>query len=160
VIGAVVRGKAETLATGLGGTGHGQSVLVCDGDRQSLRALKTVLGGSGFAVWSTQSAEEALTRAALRAPDAAIIEMDLVDSSGTDVCRLLRQWSSMPLIILSQVSDEDQMVDAFRAGVDDYLTKPFSPRELVVRLEARLRQSSPWSLDAAALPPPAVAHAA
>jgi two-component system KDP operon response regulator KdpE len=130
------------LATGLARTGQRQFVLVCDSDLQSLRALKAVLGRSGLAVWPTQSADEALTRAALRAPDAAIIEMDLVDSSGTEVCRLLRQWSSMPLIILSHVSDEDQMVDAFRAGVDDYMTKPFSPRELIVRLEARLRRAT------------------
>lgn len=117
-------------------------MLVCDSDLQSLRALRVVLRGSGLVVWPTQSAEEALARAALRAPDAAIIEMDLADSSGTDVCRLLRQWSSMPLIILSDGSDEDRMVEAFRAGVDDYLTKPFSPRELVVRLEAHMRRAT------------------
>jgi two-component system KDP operon response regulator KdpE len=115
---------------------------VCDSDLQSLGALRAVLRGSGLVVWPTQSAEEALARAALRAPDAAIIEMDIADSSGTEAWQLLRQWSSMPLIVLSHVSDEDRMVEAFRAGVDDYLTRPFSPRELVVRLEAHMRRAT------------------
>jgi DNA-binding response OmpR family regulator len=57
--------------------------------------------------------------------------MELVDSSGTEVCRRLREWSSMPLIVVSQVSDEDRIVDALAAGADDYITNPFRPRELV-----------------------------
>jgi two-component system KDP operon response regulator KdpE len=130
------------LGTELSAVGQRQSVLVCASDPQSLRALRSVLRGSGFVVWPTRSAEEALSRAALRAPEAAIIEMDLADSSGIEVCRVLRQWSSMPLIILSHVSDEDLMMEAFRVGVDDYLTKPFSPRELVVRLEAHMRRAT------------------
>jgi two-component system, OmpR family, KDP operon response regulator KdpE len=117
------------------------SVLLCDSELQSLRALKVVLRAAGLSVRATQTAEEALTRAALYVPDLAIIEMELVDSSGTSVCRRLREWSSMPLIIVSHVSDEDRIVDAFAAGADDYVTKPFAPRELVARVEAHLRRA-------------------
>jgi two-component system KDP operon response regulator KdpE len=123
-------------------TNHHPSVLLCDGELQSIRALKVVLRGAGMSVCAMQTAEEALTRAALSVPDLAIIEMELVDSSGTEVCRRLREWSSMPLIVVSHVSDEDRIVDAFAAGADDYVTKPFSPRELVARLAAHLRRAT------------------
>jgi two-component system KDP operon response regulator KdpE len=121
---------------------HQPSVLLCDGELQSIRALKAVLRAAGLSVGATQTAEEALTRAALSVPDLAIIEMELVDCSGTEVCRRLREWSSMPLIVVSRVSDEDRIVDAFAAGADDYVTKPFRPRELVARLEAHLRRAT------------------
>jgi two-component system, OmpR family, KDP operon response regulator KdpE len=68
------------------------------------------------------AAEEALTRAALRVPDAAIIEMTLPDGTGTQICRALRQWSSVPVILLSGVSDEIWLLEAFDAGADDYVT--------------------------------------
>jgi two-component system, OmpR family, KDP operon response regulator KdpE len=118
------------------------SVLLCDSELRSIRALKAVLGTAGLSVCAMQTAEEALTRAALYVPDLAIIEMDLVDSSGTEVCRRLRQWSSMPLLIVSHVADEDRIVDAFSAGADDYITKPFRPREFVARLLAHLRRAT------------------
>ena len=104
-----------------------------------------MLRDAGFDVCATESASAALARAALRAPDVAIIEMDLVDSSGSDVCRQLREWSSMPVIVLSHLSDEDTLVEAFHAGVDDYITKPFRPRELVARLQAQLRRVTAYS---------------
>ncbi len=123
--------------------GNGRpSVLLCDGEPQSVRALKVVLRAAGMNVCAMPSAEEALRRAALCVTDLAIIEMELVDSSGTEVCRRLREWSSMPLIIVSRVSDEDRIVEAFAAGADDYITKPFGPRELVARLQAHLRRAT------------------
>jgi two-component system KDP operon response regulator KdpE len=121
---------------------HHPSVLLCDGEPQSIRALKVVLRAAGLTVCATQTAEQALTRAALYVPDLAIIEMELVDSSATEVCRRLREWSSMPLIIVSHVSDEDRIVDAFAAGADDYIIKPFRPRELVARLRSHLRRAT------------------
>jgi two-component system KDP operon response regulator KdpE len=118
------------------------SVLLCDSERQSGRALNVVLRAAGLRVCAVQTAEEALTRAALQVPDLAIIEAEPVDSSGTEVCRRLREWSSMPLIVVSHVADEDRIVDAFAAGADDYITKPFRPRELVARVEALLRRTT------------------
>jgi two-component system KDP operon response regulator KdpE len=118
------------------------SVLLCDSELQSIRALKVVLRTAGVSVCAMQTAEEALTRAAVSAPDLAIIALELVDASGVEVCRRLREWSAMPLIVVSHVSDEDRIVDAFAAGADDYVTKPFRPRELVARLGAHLRRAT------------------
>jgi two-component system, OmpR family, KDP operon response regulator KdpE len=122
--------------------GDHPTVLVCDTELQSVRALKVVLRAAGLNVRTTQTADDALTRAALRVPDLAIIELELVDASGEEVCRRLREWSSMPLVVVSDVSDEDRIVDAFAAGADDYITKPFRPRELVARVEAHLRRAT------------------
>src|SRR5690242_20813688 len=66
-----------------------------------------------------------------------------VCSSDLEICRRLREWSAMPLILLSAVCDEEQQVRAFEAGADDYVTKPFRPRELVARLLANLRRADP-----------------
>jgi two-component system KDP operon response regulator KdpE len=116
-------------------------VLVCDDEPQILRALKVLLRDGGYETETAETAEEALDRAALRRPDAAIIDLVLPDGSGTDVCRRLRQWSDMPIIVLSAVGDEDAKVDALAAGADDYVTKPFGPRELLARLDAVLRRT-------------------
>ena len=116
--------------------------LVCDDESQSLRALRVVLRYAGFNVCSTQTAEEALDRAALNPPDAAIIELVLPDGDGVELCRQLREWSTAAIMMLSTVRDEDQAVRALNAGADDYLTKPFRPDELVARLRAILRRAS------------------
>ncbi len=67
----------------------------------------------------------------------------LPDGDGVEVCRAIREWSEMPILVLSAVGDEDHKVRALEAGADDYVTKPFSPRELVARLRAILRRSAP-----------------
>ena len=85
--------------------------------------------------------EEALDRAAVQPPDAAIIDLVLPDIDGVEVCRRLREWTSMPIIVLSAVGDEVEKVRALEAGADDYVTKPFGPRELVARLQATLRRA-------------------
>ena len=118
-------------------------ILVCDADSQSLHALRVVLHRAGFEVDVTRGAAEALDRGALRLPTAAIIELVLPDGDGVEVCRRLREWSAMPVILLSAVGDEREQVRAFEAGADDYVTKPFRPRELVARLLANLRRAEP-----------------
>jgi two-component system KDP operon response regulator KdpE len=119
----------------------GRRVLVCDDELQILRALKVVLRDAGFEVQATATAREALDSAAIRPPDAAIIDLMLPDGSGVDVCRQLRSWSEMPIVVLSAIGDEDQKVEALEAGADDYVTKPFGSRELVARLNAVLRRA-------------------
>jgi two-component system KDP operon response regulator KdpE len=119
----------------------GRRILVCDDELQILRALKVVLREAGFEVEATASAQEALDAAAVRPPDAAIIDLMLPDGSGVEVCRQLRSWSDMPIVVLSAIGDEDQKVEALEAGADDYVTKPFGPRELVARLNAVLRRA-------------------
>jgi len=115
-------------------------VLVCDDELQILRGLRIVLREAGFDVVTAQSAQAALDGAALHPPAAAIIDLVLPDGDGVDVCRELRAWSQMPIIVLSAVGDEDVKIAALDAGADDYVTKPFNPRELVARLNAVLRR--------------------
>jgi two-component system KDP operon response regulator KdpE len=118
-----------------------RSVLVCDDEPQILRALRVVLREAGFDVVPAATAEEALDRAAVQPPDAAIIDLVLPDGDGIEVCRALREWSQMPIILLSAVGDEGEKVRALEAGADDYVVKPFAPRELVARLQANLRRT-------------------
>jgi two-component system KDP operon response regulator KdpE len=116
-------------------------VLVCDDDPQILRALRVVLRDAGYDVVPVETGEEALDRAAVRPPQAAIIDLMLPGIDGVEVCRRLREWSDMPVIVLSAVDEEADKVRALRMGADDYVTKPFSPDELVARLEAALRRA-------------------
>ncbi len=125
----------------------GKRVLVCDDEPQILRALRVVLRDAGYDVDPTTTAEEALDAAALRSPDAAIIDLVLPEADGISVCRGLREWTDIPIIVLSAVGEEDQKVRALEAGADDYITKPFGPRELVARLEAALRRAAPAPED-------------
>ena len=116
-------------------------VLVCDDEPQILRALKVVLREAGFDSVATATAAEALDAASVQPPDAAIIDLVLPDGDGVEVCAALRSWSEMPIIVLSAVGEEEQKVRALEAGADDYVTKPFGPRELVARLNAALRRT-------------------
>ncbi len=122
-------------------SGGGRRILVCDDELQILRALRVVLREAGFDVVSAQTAQDALDLASVHPPDAAILDLVLPDGSGIDVCREIRTWSSMPILVLSAVGEEDEKVRALEAGADDYVVKPFSPRELVARLQAALRRA-------------------
>jgi two-component system, OmpR family, KDP operon response regulator KdpE len=116
-------------------------VLVVDDELQILRALRVVLREAGFDVVAAQNASEALDRAAVRPPRAAIVDLVLPDGDGIEVTRRLREWSEMPILVLSAIGEEDQKVLALEAGADDYVTKPFGARELVARLQAALRRA-------------------
>jgi two-component system KDP operon response regulator KdpE len=116
-------------------------VLVVDDEPHIVRALKIVLREAGFETLPAYTAAEALDVASLHPAEAAIIDLVLPDGSGIEVCRRLREWTDMPIIVLSAVGDEDNKVRALEAGADDYVTKPFGPRELVARLQAVLRRS-------------------
>jgi len=118
-------------------------ILLCDPEPQSAHALRAVLHGAGFEVDATHAAAAALSRAALSVPAAAIVELVLPDGDGVELCRGLREWSAMPVILLSAVCDEEDQVRAFEAGADDYISKPFRPRELVARVLAKLRRAGP-----------------
>ncbi|MCD6728180.1 MAG: response regulator transcription factor [Solirubrobacteraceae bacterium] len=118
-------------------------VLVCDDEPHIVRALKIVMREAGFEALPAETAEQALQIATLQRPDAAILDLVLPDGDGVEICRAVRAWSDMPIIVLSAVGDEDRKVQALEAGADDYVTKPFSPRELVARLRAVLRRRAP-----------------
>jgi len=119
----------------------GERVLVCDDDPQILRALRLILRGAGYEVLTTSTAEEALDRAALAGPHAAIVDLILPDRPGIEVCRELREWSELPIIVLSAIDDEATKIAALHSGADDYVTKPFAPGELVARVQAVLRRA-------------------
>jgi two-component system KDP operon response regulator KdpE len=121
----------------------GRRILAVDDELQIVRALKVVLRSAGYQVLTAATSEEALDAAAVSPVDAAIVDLLLPDGDGIELCRRLREWSSMPIIVLSAVGDESEKVRALRAGADDYVTKPFGPQELVARLEAVLRRTSP-----------------
>ncbi len=118
-------------------------VLVCDDEPQILRALRVILRDAGYEAITAATGEEALDRAAVKPPAAAILDLMLPDLDGVELTRRLREWSEMPIIVLSAVGEEEAKVRALAAGADDYVTKPFGPPELVARLEAVLRRAKP-----------------
>ena len=123
------------------GRGGREQILVCDDEPQILRALRVILRDAGYEALPANTGEEALDIAAVSHPSAAIIDLVLPDIDGIELCRRLREWTQMPLIVLSAVGEEDAKVRALAAGADDYVTKPFGPRELIARLEANLRRT-------------------
>ena len=118
-------------------------ILVVDDERQILRALQLKLRSEGYDVDTAATGEEALVAAAARVPDAVILDLVLPDRSGTEVCRELREWTAVPILVLSAVGDEAEKIAALDAGADDYVTRPFSMDELLARLRAALRRSQP-----------------
>jgi two-component system KDP operon response regulator KdpE len=116
-------------------------ILVVDDEPQILRALQMKLQAAGYATDTAATAHEAVAKAAMRPPEAVILDLLLPDGSGTDVCRELRQWSTVPILVLSAVGEEKEKIDALDAGADDYVTKPFSGDELLARLRAALRRA-------------------
>ena len=121
----------------------GARILVVDDEQQILRALRTSLRGAGYDVETADTAEGALAAAAMRPPEAVILDLVLPDGNGIDVSRELRTWSSAPIIVLSAVGEERQKVAALDAGADDYVTKPVGIDELLARLRAALRRTTP-----------------
>jgi two-component system KDP operon response regulator KdpE len=116
-------------------------ILVVDDEPQFLRALVTNLRGAGYEVDTAATKADALSTAALRPPDAVILDLLLPDGTGTDVCRELRTWSDAPVVLVSAVGEEDEKIAALDAGADDYVTKPFAIGELLARLRAVLRRA-------------------
>ncbi len=121
----------------------GSRILVVDDEPQILRALQTSLRAAGYEVDTADRAETALAAAAMRPPEAVILDLVLPDGTGTDVVRELRGWSTAPVIVLSAVGDEREKVAALDAGADDYVTKPVGIDELIARLRAVLRRAAP-----------------
>lgn len=116
-------------------------ILVVDDENQIRRLLATGLAGYGYEVITAAGGTEALALAAQRSPDVVILDLSLgSEPDGLEVCRQLREWSRVPVIILSIKSDERAKVAALDLGADDYLTKPFGMEELRARIQAVLRR--------------------
>ena len=117
-------------------------VLVVDDDRALLRALRVGLAARGHQVLSAATGEEGLAKAALEEPDVVVLDLGLPDLDGLEVTKRLRQWSGVPVIVLSATGLEDRKVAALDGGADDYVTKPFGMAELEARIRTALRHRS------------------
>lgn len=119
----------------------GPHILVIDDEPQILRALRTILTARQFRVSTANRGEEGLALIATGAPDLVILDMSLPDMDGLEVCRRLREWSQVPVVVLSVRDSERDKVAALDHGADDYLTKPFGIDELLARIRVALRHS-------------------
>lgn len=118
-------------------------ILVIDDERQIRRLLNITLTAEGYHVRECETGQLGLSETALKRPDAIILDLGLPDINGLDVLRQLREWTKVPILILTALDREDEKIDALDAGADDYLTKPFSGRELLARLRVMLRRNHP-----------------
>lgn len=118
-------------------------ILVIDDDRSLDRALSIALGARGHEVTIARSAADGITQVSLTSPDVVILDLGLPDMDGVEVCRRVRQWTHVPVIVLSAAASEGRKVTALDAGADDYVTKPFGMAELEARLRVALRRTTP-----------------
>jgi DNA-binding response OmpR family regulator len=119
------------------------TVLVVEDERKLRDFIRTYLERAGFTVLSTGSGAEAITMATGTAPDLVILDLGLPDVPGEAVARELRSASAVPILMLTARAAEEDRIRGLELGADDYVTKPFSPRELVLRVQAILRRGSP-----------------
>jgi two-component system KDP operon response regulator KdpE len=121
-------------------------ILVVDDERSIRRFLKVSLG-SQFTIFEASTGEEALAAVAADRPDVIILDLGLPDMDGVEVTRRLREWTQIPIIVVSVREQEQDKIAALDAGADDYLTKPFGVGELMARLRSALRRSAQAETD-------------
>jgi two-component system KDP operon response regulator KdpE len=119
------------------------NILVVDDEPQITRVLKTTLSGHGYATRTAADGDEALQIMKTWPPDLLITDLRMPNMDGLDLCRHVRASSQIPIIVLSVRGEERTKVEALDAGADDYVTKPFSAIELLARVRAALRRSTP-----------------
>ncbi len=117
-------------------------ILVIDDEQQIVRALRTVLTHKRFRVTTASRGDEGLARAAADPPDVIILDLGLPDMDGLAICARLREWTQVPIIVLSVRDTEAEKVAALDQGADDYLTKPFGIDELLARVRVALRHQA------------------
>jgi len=126
----------------------GLRVLVVDDEPAIRRFLHSALSAHGHTIFDAASGQEALARVVADRPDLVILDLGLPDMDGIEVTRRLREWTSLPIIILSVRGEEGDKIAALDAGADDYLTKPFGAGELMARMRAVMRHVAPMADDA------------
>jgi DNA-binding response OmpR family regulator len=119
------------------------TVLLVEDERKLRELVRSYLERAGLSVLSTDSGAEALTLAAEAAPDLVVLDLGLPDVPGETVARELRAAGSVPILMLTAKAGEEDRIAGLELGADDYVTKPFSPRELVLRVQAILRRGTP-----------------
>lgn len=117
-------------------------ILVVEDESPIRKFLRISLESNGFAMQEAETAEQGLRMASAEPPDAVILDLGLPDADGLDVIRRLREWTSVPIIVLSARGREADKIAALDGGADDYLTKPFGVGELLARLRVAMRHSS------------------
>lgn len=122
--------------------------LVIDDEPQIRRLLRVTLEAHGYRVYDAATGREGITEVAVRRPDVVLLDLGLPDLDGMEVLKRLREWSRVPVVILSVREGEDEKVTALDAGADDYVTKPFGAAELLARLRAAQRRALPPAGDA------------
>lgn len=115
-------------------------ILLVDDEKRIIEVLEAYLEREGYEIHSADNGIDALKKAKTLSPDLIILDLMLPDISGEEVCRLVRKESDVPILMLTAKSAEDDRINGIVMGADDYLTKPFSPREVVVRVQAILRR--------------------
>lgn len=118
-------------------------VLVIDDEVQIRRLLRLTLEANGYRVLEAENGQEGLVEAATRQPDIVILDLGLPDMDGVAVVKRLREWSRVPVVVVSVRDRDEDKIEALDAGADDYVTKPFSTPELLVRLRVALRHVEP-----------------
>lgn len=118
------------------------TIIVIEDEAQIRRFLCTTLAAEGYRVIEAENGRQGITQAAIRKPDLIILDLGLPDMDGVNVIKELREWSSIPVIILSARSQESDKISALDAGADDYLVKPFGAGELLARIRVALRHVS------------------
>jgi two-component system KDP operon response regulator KdpE len=124
------------------------TVLIVEDEKEIRRFVRLALENEDLKVFDADTLQRGLIEAATRKPDLVILDLGLPDGDGTDFIRDLRQWSAIPVIVLSARSDEQDKIAALDAGADDYLTKPFGIGELLARVRVALRRHSGQQPDA------------
>jgi DNA-binding response OmpR family regulator len=119
------------------------TVLLVEDERKLRELVRSYLERAGFSVLSTESGAEALSVAETASPDLIVLDLGLPDVPGETVAREVRASSSTPILMLTAKTSEDDRIAGLELGADDYVTKPFSPRELVLRVQAILRRNAP-----------------
>jgi two-component system KDP operon response regulator KdpE len=122
-------------------------VLVVDDELAIRRFLRTSLQAHGYVVFEAQTGEDALTEVVGKRPDLVILDVGLPDIDGVEVTRRLREWSDLPILILSVHDQERDKIAALDAGADDYLTKPFGVGELMARMRVAIRRTSRQTVE-------------
>jgi two-component system KDP operon response regulator KdpE len=120
----------------------GPSVVVIEDEVRILRFLRATLSGHGYRVFEAATGEEGLVQASTRQPDVVILDLGLPDIDGLEVIRRLREWTAVPIVVLSARGQEDDKIAALDAGADDYVSKPFGVRELLARMRTALRHAA------------------
>jgi two-component system, OmpR family, KDP operon response regulator KdpE len=116
-------------------------ILVVDDDRSLLRALSIGLSARGYDVVTARTGADGVAQVSLTTPDVVVLDLGLPDIDGIEVCRRVRSWTQVPVIVLSAAGSEERKVAALDAGADDYVTKPFGMAELEARLRVALRRA-------------------